>query len=162
MPLILMISIPLTIIGIMPGFWLLNLITGGTVGGFPNPTFFTATAMIGMIALSGIVVRNAILLIEFVHQALSRGLDLEAALIQSGAVRTRPILLTAGSALLAAWPITLDPIFSGLAWALIFGLLVSTLFTLLLVPVVYWMVYAHRPGHGLPSVTTGQDDAWTG
>jgi multidrug efflux pump subunit AcrB len=162
MPLILMISIPLTIIGIMPGFWLLNLMTGGEVGGFPNPIFFTATAMIGMIALSGIVVRNAILLIEFVHQALARGLDLQAALIQSGAVRTRPILLTAGSALLAAWPITLDPIFSGLAWALIFGLLVSTPFTLLLVPVVYSMVYANRPGHGLPSVTTDGHDASTG
>lgn len=155
MPLILMISIPLTFIGIMPGFWLLNLLTAEDVGGFANPVFFTATAMIGMIALSGIVVRNAILLIEFVHQALIKGAPLDQALIHSGAVRTRPILLTAGSALLAAWPITLDPIFSGLAWALIFGLLVSTLFTLLLVPVVYWMVYEKRPGHGLPQKPEG-------
>jgi multidrug efflux pump subunit AcrB len=149
MPLILMISIPLTMIGIMPGFWLLNLISNRPVGGFDNPVFFTATAMIGMIALSGLAVRNAILLIEFVHEALRRGEDLFTALLHSGAVRFRPIVLTAGAAMLGAWPITLDPIFSGLAWALIFGLTVSTAFTLLLIPVIYWMVYAKRPGHGL-------------
>ncbi len=149
MPLILMISIPLTMIGIMPGFWLLNLISNRPVGGFDNPVFFTATAMIGMIALSGLAVRNAILLIEFVHEALKRGSTLFDALLHSGAVRFRPIVLTAGAAMLGAWPITLDPIFSGLAWALIFGLTVSTAFTLLVIPVVYWMVYANRPGHGL-------------
>jgi multidrug efflux pump subunit AcrB len=66
---------------------------------------------------------------------------LKEALIESGAVRFRPILLTAGAAMLGAWPITLDPVFSGLAWALIFGLVVSTAFTLILVPVVYWMLY---------------------
>ena len=150
MPLILMISIPLTMIGIMPGFWLLNKITGGIVGGFPTPTFFTATAMIGMIALSGIAVRNAILLIEFVHESLKRGDDLRTALLASGAVRFRPIFLTAGTAMLAAWPITLDPIFSGLAWALIFGLFVSTAFTLVVIPVTYDLVYRHRKGHGMP------------
>ncbi|KPL06043.1 hypothetical protein AMJ85_10855 [candidate division BRC1 bacterium SM23_51] len=149
MPLIMMISIPLTMIGIMPGFWLLNFISNRPVGGFDDPVFFTATAMIGMIALSGLAVRNAILLIEFVHEALKRGQDLFTALLESGAVRFRPIVLTAGAAMLGAWPITLDPIFSGLAWALIFGLFVSTAFTLLLIPVVYWMVYAKRPGHGL-------------
>jgi multidrug efflux pump subunit AcrB len=105
--------------------------------------------MIGMIALAGIAVRNAILLIEFVHEALRRGVPLREALIQSGAIRTRPILLTAGTAMLAAVPITLDPIFSGLAWALIFGLFVSTAFTLLVVPVTYDLVYRDRPGHGL-------------
>jgi len=149
MPLILMISIPLTMIGIMPGFWLLNLISNRPVGGFENPVFFTATAMIGMIALSGLAVRNAILLIEFVHEALKRGDDLFTALMHSGAVRFRPIVLTAGAAMLGAWPITLDPVFSGLAWALIFGLAVSTAFTLLVIPVVYWMVYEKKPGHGL-------------
>jgi multidrug efflux pump subunit AcrB len=149
MPLILMISIPLTMIGIMPGFWLLNLVAGGEVGGHPNTIFFTATAMIGMIALSGIAVRNAILLIEFLHTALARGAPLQIALVEAGAVRTRPILLTAGTAMLAAVPITLDPIFSGLAWALIFGLIVSTAFTLLVVPVTYHLVYHDRPGHGL-------------
>ncbi|HDL17309.1 MAG TPA: efflux RND transporter permease subunit, partial [Rhizobiales bacterium] len=148
-PLILMISIPLTMIGIMPGFWLLNLIGGGEISGYGNPTFFTATAMIGMIALSGIAVRNAILLIEFVHIDLGRGEKLHDSLFRAGAVRMRAILLTAGTAMLAAAPITLDPVFSGLAWSLIFGLLVSTLFTLLVVPVTYHLVYARKPGHGL-------------
>jgi len=149
-PLILMISIPLTMIGIMPGFWLLNVIGGAEISGYGNPTFFTATAMIGMIALSGIAVRNAILLIEFVHLDLGRGEALDDALYHAGAVRMRAILLTAGTAMLAAAPITLDPVFSGLAWSLIFGLLVSTLFTLLVVPVTYHLVYARKPGHGLP------------
>ncbi len=150
MPLILMISIPLTMIGIMPGFWLLNRLTGAPIDGFANPTFFTATAMIGMIALSGIAVRNAILLIEFLHVALARGHSLREAVCHAGAVRTRPILLTAGPAMLAAIPITLDPVFSGLAWALIFGLFVSTAFTLLVVPMTYYWVYHDKPGHGLP------------
>ncbi len=158
MPFILMISIPLTLIGITPGFWLLSLVTDREIGGFGTPTFFTATAMIGMIALSGIAVRNAILLIEFLHVALRRGETLQAALIQAGAVRTRPILLTAGTAMLAAIPITLDPIFAGLGWSLIFGLLVSTAFTLLVVPVAYHRVYRTRPGHGVksgPTITDG-------
>lgn len=159
MPLILMISIPLTMIGIMPGFWMLNLIASGEVGGYPTPTFFTATAMIGMIALSGIAVRNAILLIEFVHEALKSGQILRDALLASGAVRFRPIFLTAGTAMLAAWPITLDPIFSGLAWALIFGLFVSTVFTLVVIPVTYDLVYRNRPGHGLPLKSDEDFDA---
>lgn len=150
MPLVQMISIPLTIIGIMPGFWLLNSVAGGTVGGYGDPVYFTATAMIGMIALAGIADRNAILLIDFIHSVLEKGGSLKDALIESGAVRFRPILLTAGAAMLGAWPITLDPVFSGLAWALIFGLVVSTAFTLLLVPVVYWILYEKKPGHGLP------------
>jgi multidrug efflux pump subunit AcrB len=157
MPWILMISIPLTLIGIMPGFWLLSALLGGEVGGFGNPTFFTATAMIGMIALSGIAVRNAILLIEFLHAELARGATLRDATLRAGAVRTRPILLTSASAMLAAVPITLDPIFSGLAWALIFGLLVSTLFTLVVVPVAYYRVYRDRPGHGLPLPPAEED-----
>jgi multidrug efflux pump subunit AcrB len=157
MPWILMISIPLTLIGILPGFWLLGLFSGGPVSGYPNPTFFTATAMIGMIALAGIAVRNAILLIEFVHEALRRGVALRNSLLQSGAIRIRPIFLTAGTAMLAAVPITLDPIFSGLAWALIFGLFVSTAFTLLVVPVTYDLVYRKRPGHGLAELAAEAD-----
>jgi multidrug efflux pump subunit AcrB len=149
MPLVRMISIPLTIIGIMPGFWLLNVLWNRPIGGYPDPVFFTATAMIGMIALAGIADRNAILLIDFIHHVLQRGDDLRRALIESGAVRFRPIFLTAGAAMLGAWPITLDPVFSGLAWSLIFGLVVSTAFTLILVPVVYWLLYERRPGHGL-------------
>ncbi len=148
MPLVLMISIPLTIIGIMPGFWLLNLLLNQPIGpaghAFDNPVFFTATAMIGMIALSGIAVRNAILLIDFIHAALARGESLQQAILDSGAVRFPPIFLTAGTAMLAAVPITLDPIFSGLAWALIFGLFVSTAFTLVIIPVIYWMIYKNN------------------
>lgn len=141
LPVIIMLSIPLTIIGIMPGFWLLNVLTDVPVGGYQNPVFFTATAMIGMIALAGIVVRNSIILIDFIHRGTAAGMSLRDAVINSAAVRARPIFLTAGAALLGAWPITLDPIFSGLAWSLIFGLFVSTAFTLVVIPVVYWMVY---------------------
>lgn len=159
MPLILMISIPLTMIGIMPGFWLLNALGGGSVGGYTDGVFFTATAMIGMIALAGIAVRNAILLIEFLHLALARGTPLRRAILEAGAVRTRPIFLTAGTAMLAAVPITLDPIFSGLAWALIFGLVVSTAFTLLVVPVTYELVYRDRPGHGLPGHRVAREES---
>jgi len=143
LPLILMLSIPLTILGILPGFWLLQAFGGG-VDGWATPTFFTATGMIGMIALSGLAVRNAILLIEFVQSAQASGKPFTAALIEGGAIRIRPILLTGGTAMLAAWPITLDPIFSGLAWALIFGLLVSTAFTLVIIPLVYFMAYGPK------------------
>lgn len=160
-PLIQMISIPLTVIGIMPGFWLLNVATGGVIGGHANPVYFTATAMIGMIALAGIADRNAILLLDFIQHVRARGATLKEALVESGAVRFRPILLTAGAAMLGAWPITLDPVFSGLAWSLIFGLIVSTAFTLVLVPVVYWMLYGSsdrdRPEHKPPS--DGQVDS---
>jgi multidrug efflux pump subunit AcrB len=144
MPLVIMLAIPLTLLGIMPGFWLLNLLTGETVGGFGNPVFFTATSMIGMIALGGIVIRNSLVLIEFIHQALDRGEPLRKALLDCGAVRLRPILLTAATTALGAWPITLDPIFSGLAWALIFGLAASTVFTLIIIPVVFFALFRHR------------------
>jgi len=89
-------------------------------------------------------VRNAIVLIDFIGQARERGEDLREAIVAAGAVRLRPILLTAGTTLLGTWPITFDPIFSGLAWAIIFGLLVSTLFTLVVIPVVYNMIFAKR------------------
>jgi multidrug efflux pump subunit AcrB len=143
-PGVIMLSIPLTMIGIMPGFWLLNALVNRPVGGYDNPVFFTATAMIGMIALSGIVVRNALVLIEFIRTAVDRGSTMRDAILESGAVRMRPILLTAGTTLLGAWPITLDPIFSGLAWALMFGLFVSTAFTLVLIPVVYNLLYGNQ------------------
>ncbi len=137
MPLIIMLAIPLGAIGIAPGFWLLNLVAGNTVDGFPDPVWFTATAMIGMIALAGIVVRNAIILIDFIRHRLAEGVALDEAIVDSGVHRLRPIMLTAGAAMLGAWPITLDPIFSGLAWSLIFGLIASTAFTLVVVPVAY-------------------------
>jgi multidrug efflux pump subunit AcrB len=147
---IIMLAIPLSIIGIMPGFWLLNHLGERVVAGFPNPILFTATAMIGMIALAGIVVRNSLILVEFIQLALREGKDLREALVQSGAVRMRPIFLTAGTTLLGNLVITLDPIFSGLAWAIIFGIGASTMFTLFVVPVLYSLVYSNKPGHGLP------------
>ncbi len=144
LPVVIMMSIPLTLIGIMPGFWLLNLIVNRPVGGFGNPVFFTATAMIGMIALAGIVVRNGIILVDFIRNAVARGATPRDAVFEAGAVRFRPIFLTAGAALLGTWPITLDPIFSGLAWSIIFGLFVSTAFTLLIIPTVYMLIYGKK------------------
>jgi multidrug efflux pump subunit AcrB len=144
LPLLIMLAIPLTLIGIMPGFWLLNALFTEPIGGFPNPIFFTATAMIGMIALAGIVVRNSVVLIDFIHMAQNEGLPLREAIIRSVAVRTRPIMLTAGTTLLANWVITLDPVFSGLAWAIIFGIFTSTLFTLIVIPTVYWLLYGQQ------------------
>ncbi|MBN2466562.1 MAG: efflux RND transporter permease subunit [Deltaproteobacteria bacterium] len=138
MPFLIMVAIPLTLIGIMPGFWFLNLLFSDPVGGFQNPVFFTATSMIGMIALGGIVIRNSLVLIEFIQDAVRRGVSLKEAILQSGVTRLRPIVLTAATTALGVWPITLDPIFSGLAWALIFGLVASTLFTLVVVPVTFY------------------------
>ncbi len=146
LPAIQLIALPLSIIGIVPGFWLLNLVTAHPVGGWENPVYFTATAMIGMIALAGIATRNSILLIEFVEARKHEGKPLVRSLIEAGALRARPIFLTSLAAMLAAWPITLDPIFSGLAWALIFGISVSAFFTLIVVPLVYYMAYGKREG----------------
>jgi multidrug efflux pump subunit AcrB len=147
-PVVVMLSIPLTMVGIMPGFWLLGVLAGRTVGGYADPVFFTATAMIGMIALSGIVTRQSIILVDFIHHSVRRGRPFMDAIIEAGAVRLRPILLVVAAAMLSAIPITIDPIYSGLAWALIFGLIASTLFTLLVIPLVYWMLYRNVPGHG--------------
>jgi multidrug efflux pump subunit AcrB len=144
LPAIQLIALPLSVIGIIPGFWLLNKVATHPVGGWGNPIYFTATAMIGMIALAGIATRNSILLIEFVEKRRQKGEDVAQSLIDAGALRTRAVLLTSFSAMLAAWPITLDPIFSGLAWALIFGITVSTFFTLVVVPMVYYMAYGNR------------------
>ena len=144
--LIIMSAIPLTIIGIFPGLWLLNMVGDREIAGAQEPVLFTATAMIGMIALAGIVVRNSLILIEFIDQARANGLALKEALIQAGAVRMRPVLLTAGTTLLGNLIITLDPVFSGLALAIMFGIVASTLFTLIVVPVVYLLVF-DRPGN---------------
>jgi multidrug efflux pump subunit AcrB len=139
--LIIMSAIPLTVIGIMPGFWLLNSLGERTVAGAPDPVLFTATAMIGMIALAGIVVRNSLILVEYINQSCEHGTPLREALINAGSIRMRPILLTAGTTLLGNLVITLDPVFSGLAIAIIFGIIASTLFTLIVIPVVYHLVF---------------------
>jgi multidrug efflux pump subunit AcrB len=124
-PLVIMAPIPLTIIGVMPGHALLG-------------AQFTATSMIGMIALAGIIVRNSILLVDFVNQELSAGVALETAVVRAGAVRAKPIALTALAAALGAFFIVDDPIFNGLAVSLIFGILISTLLTLVVIPVLYY------------------------
>ena len=150
LPLTIMRAIPLMVIGVMPGFWLLNQIGQHSIGGFRNPVFFSGPAFIGMIALAGIVTRNSIIIVDFIQLGLLRGLSLEEAILNSVSVRLRPILLTSGAAVLGAIPITLDTVFGGMAWSLIFGLIVSTLFSLFVIPVTYNIVYAKKPDHGLP------------
>ncbi len=127
-PLIIMAPIPLTIIGVMPGHALFG-------------SQFTATSMIGMIALAGIIVRNSILLVDFIKQQVASGMNFHDAVIQSAAVRAKPIALTALAAMLGALFILDDPIFNGLALALIFGILVSTLLTLVVIPVLYYSAF---------------------
>ena len=129
-PLIIMAPIPLTVIGVMPGHALLG-------------AQFTATSMIGMIALAGIIVRNSILLVDFINQSIAEGKELGASVIESVAVRAKPIALTGLAAMLGAFFILDDPIFNGLAIALIFGILVSTLLTLVVIPLLYF-VYLQR------------------
>jgi len=131
-PLVIMAPIPLTVIGVMPGHALL---------GAP----FTATSMIGMIALAGIIVRNSILLVDFINHALTKGKALEDAVIEACAVRAQPIVLTALAAMLGAFFILDDPIFNGLAIALIFGLLVATSLTLIMIPLLYYAMLRIRP-----------------
>jgi multidrug efflux pump subunit AcrB len=121
-----MAPIPLTLIGILPGHGILGV-------------FFTATSMIGFIALSGIVVRNSILLVDFINQELRAGESLETAVLKAGAVRFRPIMLTAAALVVGAGVIYLDPIFQGLAVSLIFGVVVSTALTLVVIPLLYYM-----------------------
>jgi multidrug efflux pump subunit AcrB len=125
-PLVIMAPIPLTVIGVMPGHALLG-------------ANFTATSMIGMIALAGIIVRNSILLVDFVNLKLAEGLPLAEAVVQSAAARAKPIALTALAAMLGATFILDDPIFNGLAISLVFGILVSTLLTLVVIPVLYYV-----------------------
>lgn len=125
LPMVIMAPIPLTLIGILPGHALLG-------------QEFTATSMIGMIALAGIIVRNSILLVVFIKQLTEEGVALEDAVVLAGAVRFKPIALTAVSAMVGAYFILSDPIFNGLAISLIFGLSVSTLLTMLIVPLLYY------------------------
>ncbi|MEW8247585.1 MAG: efflux RND transporter permease subunit [Candidatus Thiodiazotropha endolucinida] len=130
-PLVIMAPIPLTVIGILPGHALLG-------------AQFTATSMIGMIALAGIIVRNSILLVDFINQQVREGMALEQAVIDSAAVRAKPIALTALAAMAGGFFILDDPIFSGLAVSLIFGLFVSTVLTLVVIPVVYYAAMRNR------------------
>jgi len=126
-PVVIMAAIPLSMIGIMPGF----AMTG---------VYFSATSMIGVIALAGIVVRNSIVLLEFILDKKQEGMPLIQALIEAGAIRTRPIVLTAAAAILGSAVIVTDPVWSGLALALIFGMLASTALTLVVIPLFYYML----------------------
>ncbi|MBS0444289.1 MAG: efflux RND transporter permease subunit [Proteobacteria bacterium] len=130
-PLVIMAPIPLTVIGVMPGHALLG-------------AQFTATSMIGMIALAGIIVRNSILLVDFIELQLAQGLAFKDAVVSSAAVRAQPIALTGLAAMIGAFFILDDPIFNGLAVSLIFGIFVSTLLTLVVIPVLYYALYRRR------------------
>jgi multidrug efflux pump subunit AcrB len=155
-PLVMMIAIPLSLVGIVLGHWVLG-------------AFFTATSMIGFIALAGIMVRNSVLLIDFVNLRLADDVPLRQAVIEAGAVRTRPILLTAGTVVIGATVILFDPVFQGLAISLIGGAIASTALTLLIVPLIYFMIekrledsnLTHDASAGMagPAEMTGGDSA---
>ena len=130
-PLIIMAPIPLTVIGVMPGHALFG-------------TQFTATSMIGMIALAGIIVRNSILLVDFINEETRQGVPFKEAVIRSGAIRTKPIVLTGVAAMMGAFFILNDPIFGGLAVSLISGIFVSTALTLIVIPVLYYAAMRSR------------------
>lgn len=137
-PFIIMAPIPLTIIGVMPGHAMLG-------------DQFTATSMIGMIALAGIIVRNSILLVDFIDGAVRAGFSPEEAVVRAGAIRAKPIMLTAVAAMLGAMFILSDPIFNGLAVSLLFGIFVSTLLTLVVIPVLYYAYLKRKEARGSPS-----------
>jgi multidrug efflux pump subunit AcrB len=130
-PLVMLAAIPLSLIGILVGHWLMG-------------AYFTATSMIGFIALAGVMVRNSILLIDFINIRLREGIPLKQAIIEAGAVRTTPILLTAGAVVLGAVIILFDPIFQGLAIALMGGTITSTFLTLLVVPLLYYKMMRNK------------------
>jgi len=130
-PLIIMAPIPLTIIGVMPGHALLQ-------------SQYTATSMIGMIALAGIIVRNSILLVDFINLQVKEGMPFKQAIVQSAITRAQPIMLTGGAAMLGAFFILDDPIFNGLAISLIFGIFVSTILTLVVIPTLYYAAYRRQ------------------
>ncbi|MCK9404026.1 MAG: efflux RND transporter permease subunit [Chitinophagaceae bacterium] len=130
-PIIMLAAIPLSLIGIIIGHWMLG-------------AFFTATSMIGFIALAGVMVRNSVLLIDFINIRLKEGIPLKQSIIEAGAVRTTPILLTAGAVALGAIVILSDPIFQGLAISLIGGTITSTFLTLLVVPLLYYKMMRNK------------------
>ncbi|WHZ10818.1 MAG: RND efflux system, inner membrane transporter [Burkholderiaceae bacterium] len=142
-PLIIMAPIPLTVIGVMPGHALLH-------------AQFTATSMIGMIALAGIIVRNSILLVDFIKLQLAAGVPLRRAIVASAITRAQPILLTGLAAMIGALFILDDPIFNGLAISLIFGILVSTVLTLVVIPLLYYVAYRRRDGGNHRAALAGE------
>ncbi|MBC3806490.1 efflux RND transporter permease subunit [Undibacterium seohonense] len=140
-PLIIMAPIPLTIIGVMPGHAILG-------------AQYTATSMIGMIALAGIIVRNSILLVDFIHVQIAEGMAFKEAVVSSAITRAQPIALTGLAAMMGAFFILDDPIFNGLAISLIFGIFVSTLLTLVVIPLLYFMAYRKKHEAGISEVAS--------
>lgn len=143
-PMVMMLAIPLSLIGIVFGHWLLG-------------AYFTATSFIGMIALAGVMVRNSVLLIDFIEIRLNDGVPLKQAIIEAGAVRTSPILLTTGAVVIGASIILFDPLFQGLAISLVFGAIVSTILTLIVVPIIYY-VTERKKWESSPSHSEGGGD----
>jgi multidrug efflux pump subunit AcrB len=130
-PIVIMVPIPLTLVGILPGHWIFG-------------AFFTATSMIGFIALSGIIVRNSILLVDFAEQEWREGKDLRHALLTAGAVRFRPIVLTAAAVVVGSFVMIFDPIFQGLAIAMMFGAVAATGLTLVVIPLLYYEFFRNK------------------
>ena len=131
-PVVMLIAIPLSLIGIILGHWVFD-------------AYFTATSMIGLIALAGIMVRNSVLLVDFINLRIADGIGIRQAVVEAGAVRTTPILLTAGTVVIGAVVMLFDPIFQGLAMSLLGGTIFSTFLTLLAVPLIYY--YLERGKH---------------
>lgn len=144
-PLIIMTPIPLTMVGILPGHWLFG-------------AFFTATSMIGFIALAGIIVRNSILLVDFVQMEWVKCENLRESLLEAGAVRFRPIMLTAAAVVVGSFVMIFDPIFQGLAIAMMFGAVAATILTLFVVPLLYYEIFRHKTA----PVTKSQQSATKG
>ena len=144
-PFVMMVAIPLSLVGILGGHWMMG-------------AFFTATSMIGLIALAGIMVRNSILLIDFINLRLNDGVPLRDAVIEAGAVRTTPILLTAGTVVIGAVVILFDPIFQGLAISLMGGTIASTFLTLIIVPLIYYMTERKKYPVAEPVSTVKESD----
>jgi multidrug efflux pump subunit AcrB len=134
-PLTIMAPIPLTLVGILPAHGLMG-------------AFFTATSMIGFIAGAGIIVRNSIILVDFIELRIAQGMPLEEAVVDAGAVRFRPMLLTAAAVVVGAFVILFDPIFQGLAISLMAGEVASTLLSRMAVPVLYYMEKHREAGYG--------------
>jgi multidrug efflux pump subunit AcrB len=145
-PLIIMAPIPLTLVGILPAHAILG-------------AFFTATSMIGFIAGAGIIVRNSIILVDFIELRRRQGMALAEAVIDAGAVRFRPMLLTAAAVVVGACVILSDPIFQGLAISLIAGAVASTFLSWPTIPVLYYMVHSRRLSEPEPQPNTDQGDS---
>jgi multidrug efflux pump subunit AcrB len=134
-PLLIMVSIPLGLIGVFPGFAVLFLIKG---------TYFNATSMIGVIALAGLSVKNSVIFLEYLEPLREKGVPLAKALVETGRIRLLPIVLTSLTAILGSLTIISDPVWEGLAWALIFGLTMSTFLTLIVFPIIYYAVERNK------------------